>query len=50
MMSPDPERLAVCVPEQVVYRDFAEQTVALNLQTGPKGETAMRSNVPATSS
>ena len=34
MTSPDPERLAVCVPEHVVYRDFAEQTVALNLQTG----------------
>ena len=34
MTSPDPERLAVSVPEHVVYRDFAEQTVALNLQTG----------------
>jgi hypothetical protein len=34
MTSPDPERLAVRVPEHVVYRDFAEQTVALNLQTG----------------
>jgi hypothetical protein len=32
--SPDPERLAVWVPEHVVCRDFAEQTVALNLQTG----------------
>ena len=30
----DPERLAVRVPEHVVYRDFAEQTVALNLHTG----------------
>ena len=29
-----PERLAVSVPEHVVYRDFAEQTVVLNLQTG----------------
>ena len=29
-----PERLAVRVPEHVVYRDFAEQTVALNLHTG----------------
>jgi hypothetical protein len=29
-----PERLAVRVPEHVVYRDFAEQTVALNLRTG----------------
>jgi Coenzyme PQQ synthesis protein D (PqqD) len=34
MTSPDPERMAVRVPEHVVYRDFAEQTVALNLQTG----------------
>ena len=34
MTSPDPERLAVCVPEHVVYRDFAEETVALNLHTG----------------
>lgn len=34
MTSPDPERLAVRVPEHVVYRDFPEQTVALNLQTG----------------
>jgi Coenzyme PQQ synthesis protein D (PqqD) len=34
MTSPDPERLAVRVPEHVVYRDFAEQTVALNLETG----------------
>jgi hypothetical protein len=34
MVSPDPERLAVRVPEHVVYRDFAEQTVALNLRTG----------------
>lgn len=34
MTPPDPERLAVSVPEHVVYRDFAEQTVALNLQTG----------------
>jgi hypothetical protein len=31
---PDPEHIAVRVPEHVVYRDFAEQTVALNLQTG----------------
>jgi coenzyme PQQ synthesis protein D (PqqD) len=30
----DLERLAVHVPDHVVYRDFAEQTVALNLQTG----------------
>jgi hypothetical protein len=30
----DPERLAVRVPDHVVYRDFAEQTVALNLHTG----------------
>ena len=29
-----PERLAVRVPDHVVYRDFAEQTVALNLHTG----------------
>jgi Coenzyme PQQ synthesis protein D (PqqD) len=34
MSSPDPDRLAVRVPEHVVYRDFPEQTVALNLQTG----------------
>jgi hypothetical protein len=27
-------RVAVRVPEHVVYRDFAEQTVALNLRTG----------------
>jgi hypothetical protein len=30
----DPERLAVSVPDHVVYRDFADQTVVLNLQTG----------------
>jgi hypothetical protein len=30
----DPDRLAVDVPEHVVYRDFADQTVALNLRTG----------------
>jgi Coenzyme PQQ synthesis protein D (PqqD) len=30
----DPERLTVRVPDHVVYRDFAEQTVVLNLQTG----------------
>ena len=30
----DLERVAVHVPDHVVYRDFAEQTVALNLQTG----------------
>jgi hypothetical protein len=29
-----PERLRVRVPEHVVYRKFAEETVALNLQTG----------------
>jgi hypothetical protein len=29
-----PERLTVRVPEYVVYRKFAEDTVALNLQTG----------------
>ena len=29
-----PDRLAVRVPDHVVYRDFAEQTVALNLHTG----------------
>jgi Coenzyme PQQ synthesis protein D (PqqD) len=29
-----PERLTVRVPEHVVYRKFAEETVALNLQTG----------------
>jgi Coenzyme PQQ synthesis protein D (PqqD) len=34
MVSPDPARLAIRVPDHVVYRDFAEQTVALNLQTG----------------
>jgi hypothetical protein len=34
MISPDPERLAVRIPDHVVYRNFAEQTVALNLQTG----------------
>jgi hypothetical protein len=34
MTSPDPERLAIRIPEHVVYRDFAEQMVALNLQTG----------------
>jgi hypothetical protein len=34
MGSSEPERLAVRVPEHVVYRDFADQTVALNLQTG----------------
>jgi hypothetical protein len=31
---PEPERLAVHVPDHVVCRDFAEQTVVLNLQTG----------------
>jgi hypothetical protein len=31
---PDPERLVVRIPDHVVYRDFAEQTVALNLRTG----------------
>ena len=30
----DPERLLVDVPEHVVCRDFADQTVALNLHTG----------------
>ena len=30
----DPQRLVVRVPEHVVYRDFAEQTVVLNLRTG----------------
>jgi hypothetical protein len=30
----DPRRLAVRVPEHVVYRDFGDQTVALNLHTG----------------
>jgi hypothetical protein len=30
----DPQRLMVRVPAHVVYRDFADQTVALNLQTG----------------
>ena len=30
----DPSHLAVGVPDHVVYRDFADQTVALNLQTG----------------
>jgi Coenzyme PQQ synthesis protein D (PqqD) len=34
MTSPDPQRVAVRIPEHVVYRDFADQTVALNLQTG----------------
>jgi hypothetical protein len=34
MTSPNPERLAVTVPDHVVYREFAEQTVALNLHTG----------------
>jgi hypothetical protein len=37
MGSADPGRLeymTVSVPEHVVYRDFAEQTVALNLRTG----------------
>jgi hypothetical protein len=34
MTAPDPERLAVTVPDHVVCREFAEQTVALNLQTG----------------
>jgi Coenzyme PQQ synthesis protein D (PqqD) len=29
-----PERLTVRVPEHVVYRKFAEDTVVLNLQTG----------------
>jgi hypothetical protein len=29
-----PERLTVRVPDHVVYRKFAEETVALNLQTG----------------
>ena len=33
-MPPDPDHIGVRVPEHVVYRDFAEQTVALNLQTG----------------
>jgi hypothetical protein len=33
-MEPEPDRLTVRVPEHVVYRDFADQTVALNLQTG----------------
>ena len=33
-MAPDPQHICVRVPEHVVYRDFAEQTVALNLQTG----------------
>lgn len=28
------ERLAARVPDHVVYRDFAEQTVVLNLRTG----------------
>jgi hypothetical protein len=31
---PAPERLAVRVPDHVVYREFPGQTVALNLQTG----------------
>jgi hypothetical protein len=34
MTSSDPEQLAVRVPEYVVCREFADQTVALNLQTG----------------
>ena len=34
MASRDPGRLAVRVPDHVVYRDFADQTVALNLETG----------------
>jgi Coenzyme PQQ synthesis protein D (PqqD) len=29
-----PERLTVRVPDHVVYRKFAQETVALNLQTG----------------
>jgi hypothetical protein len=31
---PDPAHIAVRIPDHVVYRDFAEQTVALNLHTG----------------
>src|SRR5690348_11720555 len=34
MTLPDPERLVIRIPDHVVYRDFAEQTVALNLRTG----------------
>lgn len=30
----DPAQVTVTVPEHVVYRDFADQTVALNLLTG----------------
>src|SRR3954462_3508825 len=30
----DPKRIAVTMPDHVVYRDFAEETVALNLHTG----------------
>ena len=30
----DPQRLVVRVPAHVVYRDFPEQTVVLNLRTG----------------
>ncbi len=30
----DPQRLVVRVPDHVVYRDFPEQTVVLNLRTG----------------
>jgi len=30
----DPERVTIHVPDHVVYRDFGEQTVALNLRTG----------------
>jgi Coenzyme PQQ synthesis protein D (PqqD) len=33
-MAPDPEHIGVRIPEHVVYREFAAQTVALNLQTG----------------
>jgi hypothetical protein len=38
-MTPDlghahPERLSAQVPDHVVYREFDDQTVALNLQTG----------------
>ena len=34
MLRADPARTTVSVPDHVVYRDFAEQTVALNLRTG----------------
>jgi coenzyme PQQ synthesis protein D (PqqD) len=34
LVSSDPKRLVVRIPDHVVYRDFAEQTVALNLRTG----------------